>query len=136
MRAIYKLFLLLFCLFAGRAIADSVVVIGYAELPKLDNVTIRKLFTGRLIEIGGTTVTVVNAAPGSVLRKHFLAEFLNQDEEKYTAYWTVRKFIGLGSPPRELPSSAAIIGYVQSTPGAIGYIDQAYLKPGLNVLSK
>jgi cytochrome c oxidase cbb3-type subunit 3 len=43
---------------------------------------------------------------------------------------------GQGAPPKELPSSAEVINYVKSTPGAIGYIDEADLRPELNVLLK
>ncbi|WP_222428755.1 hypothetical protein [Denitratisoma sp. DHT3] len=116
--------------------ADGVAVIGSAELPKLDGVTIQKLFTGRIVEINGTRISVVNAVPGNAVRNRFLATFLNQNDEKYIAYWTVRKFIGKGQPPPELDSGAAVIRFVQSTPGAVGYIDAADLTPGLNVLSR
>ena len=60
--------------------------------------------------------------------------FLNQDEDKFTAYWTVRRYIGKGAPPREMSKSSDIIRFVTSTPGAIGYIDESELRPGLNVL--
>lgn len=131
-----KLLPLLLFLSAGPALADGVAIIGSAELPKLDNTTIQKLFTGRIVEINGTRISVVNAAPGNAVRNRFLTTFLNQDEEKYIAYWTVRKFIGKGQPPPELDSGAAVIRFVQSTPGAIGYVDAADLVPGLNVLNR
>lgn len=100
------------------------------------NLTIQKLFTGKIVKLEGKNITVVNAAPGNAIRSRFLEAYLNQDEEKYIAYWTVRKFIGKGLPPPELDTSAAIINFVQSTPGAIGYIDVADLKAGVNVLSR
>lgn len=124
---------LLFCLLPLPALA-TVIVIGHPSLPKLDEVTIQKIFTGKVIDIGGVNVVAVNAGSGSPLRSRFLQQYLNQDEEKYTAYWTVRRYIGKGTPPRELPGSAEILQFVQSTPGAIGYIDDADNKPGLNVL--
>ena len=78
----------------------------------------------------GIPVTAVNANSGSAVRDRFLQAYLNQDEDKYTAYWTVRRYSGMGAPPRELPSSAEIINFVKSTPGAIGYIDEADVPPG------
>ncbi|GAB2181641.1 hypothetical protein DLREEDagrD3_18640 [Denitratisoma sp. agr-D3] len=133
-KVMYKLLPFLFLLTAGLARAE-VVVIGNPALPKLDPATIQKVFTGRLVEVGDVAITPVNAAPGG-LRRHFLAAYLNQDEEQYRAYWTVRRFIGKGAPPRDLASPGDIIEYVQLTPGAVGYIDSADLKPGLNVLSR
>ena len=50
------------------------------------------------------------------------------------AYWTVRRYIGKGAPPREITKSADLIRFVTTTPGAIGYVDAADVQPGLNVL--
>ncbi len=123
-------------LLAVPAQADNVVVIGHAQLPKLSAVALRKLYTGRSTEVNGAPVIVVNALPGSPVRSRFLSIYVEQDDERYVAYWTVRRFIGKGVPPRELESGTAIIDFVQKTPGAIGYIDAAELKPGLNVLAR
>lgn len=48
----------------------------------------------------GAPVIVVNAPPGSPVRNRFLNTYVEQDEERYVAYWTVRRFIGKGLPPR------------------------------------
>lgn len=103
-------------------------------MPKLDSETVQKVYSGKMIEIGGISITAVHANVGSALRIRFLQSYLNQDEEKYTAYWTVRRYIGKGIPPKELSTGADIINFVQSTPGAVGYVDEADLRPGLNVL--
>ena len=114
--------------------AGGVVVIGDARLTRLDATTLEKVYTGRVIEVDGIPVTAVNANSGSAVRNRFLQAYLNQDEEKYTAYWTVRRYIGKGASPRELRTSAEVIDFVKSTPGAIGYIDEADVPPGVNVL--
>jgi ABC-type phosphate transport system substrate-binding protein len=123
-------------LFACSTTQAAVVVIGHANVPKMDAATVQKIFTGKAIEVGGVPVTALNTRPGSGARSAFLQTYLNQDEEKYTAYWTVRRYIGKGAPPRELAGGAEVINAVQATPGGIGYIDEGDLKPGLNVLLK
>ena len=114
--------------------AGGVVVIGHAGVSGVDAVTIEKIYTGRVIEVNGTFVTAVNAIAGSELRNRFLQAYLHQDEDKYTAYWVVRRYIGKGASPRELPSSADVIKFVNSTPGAIGYVGEAEVQPGMNIL--
>ena len=114
--------------------AQGVVVIGHANLRKLDANTVARIYMGRVIEVDGIPVTAINAVAGSDVRIRFLRSFLNQDEEKYIAYWTVRRYIGKGAWPREIAKSADLIRYVTSTPGAIGYIDAADVEPGMNVL--
>lgn len=117
----------------GSAFAGNIVVIGNSNLSKVDAETISKIFTGKVIEVGGVNVVAVNVIPGS-LRNQFLQAFLKQTDEKYVAYWTVRRYVGKGAPPRELKDVQDVINFVQSTPGAIGYIDEKDLKPGVNVL--
>ncbi|WP_398308662.1 hypothetical protein [Zoogloea sp.] len=123
-------------LVAAPAQADGVVVIGHPQLPRLNATVLRKLYTGRSTEVNGAPVIVVNAPPGSPVRNRFLNTYVEQDEERYVAYWTVRRFIGKGLPPKEMDSAAAVIEFVQKTPGAIGYVDAAELRPGLNVLAR
>ena len=127
---------MLACLLGLAPARAAVIIIGHPNLPKLDDETVLRLYTGKVIEIRGINVIPVNAKPGVAVRQHFLKTFMNQDEEQYTAYWIVRRHIGKGNPPRELATSADIIRYVETTPGAIGYIDEADLTPGLNVLER
>lgn len=129
-----KLISVLLALTLAEAQAD-VVVIGHAGLGKLNTTTVERIFTGKVIEVEGKHVTAVNLKSGA-LRDRFLQRYLNQDDDQYTAYWTVRRFIGKGIPPKELSSAAEVIDFVQNTPGAIGYIDDSELRPGLNVVSR
>lgn len=124
---------LLLLLAFGHAEA-GVVVIGHANLGKLDARTMQKIYTGKVIEVGGIKVIPVDITP-CALRDRFLHSFLNQDNEKYTAYWTVRRYIGKGVPPRELDNPKAVVEFVRSTPGAIGYVDDQDVTPDLNVIS-
>ena len=116
--------------------AGGIVVIGNANLSRIDVATVERIYTGKVVEVEGISIKPVNASSGSAVRIRFLQVYLNEDEDKYTAYWTVRRYIGKGVSPRELSSSADVISFVKSTPGAIGYIDEADLQPGLNVLVK
>jgi len=81
-------------------------------------------------------VVVVNLASGEPLRERFMANVMREDDEKYIAYWTVRKYVGKGAPPREFRSVAEVIAFVQSTAGAVGYIGASDLKPGMNVVTR
>lgn len=112
---------------------EGVVVIANPNVPRTDMESVQRIFTGKQIEVGGVVVVPANLSGGSPARDRFLASVLNQDDEKYRAYWTVRRYIGKGMPPRELRSAQEMISFVQSTPGAIGYVDAGELKPGTNV---
>lgn len=113
---------------------DGLVLIGNAPLKGVNAEVVRRIYSGRVVEIDGTALRPVNLAPGSGLRQRFLEAALQQSDADYVAYWTVRRYIGKGAPPVELRSSAEVIDYVGRTPGALGYIDAAEVRPGLHVL--
>jgi len=121
---------------ASAAAASGVVVIGHATVAGLDAATLERVYTGKAIEVNGVRVIAVNAVTGSDVRSRFLQAYLRQDDDRYAAYWVVRRYIGKGAPPLELPTSVEMIRYVNSTPGAIGYISESDVKPGLNILLK
>jgi len=80
----------------------------------------------------------VNLAKGNVIRIQFMKEVLRQDDDKFIDYWTVRRYVGKGTPPREFDTVEQALEFLRSTPGAIGYVDEtADVKGGLRtVLTK
>lgn len=135
-KALALLLLLPALVLAQGAPADreGVVLIGHPGLQRIDLATAQRLFTGRAVEVAGTPVTPFNLVVGQRARERFMATVMVMDDDKYIAYWTVRKHVGKGTPPRELRSAAEVIEQVSSTPGAVGYILASELRPGLNVL--
>ena len=113
---------LLVLVFSLQAQAE-VIVIGHSDMSELSTKTITRIFTGKTIEIDGSSITPINYHEGNPVRDKFLIKFLNKNEDKYSAYWTVRRFIGKGTPPKELASTTEIIDYVGQNPGAVAYID-------------
>lgn len=113
---------------------DGVAIIAHTALRGIDAEAVRRIYSGRMVELDGQPLRPVHLRTDQPLRQRFLQTTLQQTEADYTAYWTVRRYIGKGTPPPELSSTSEVIGYVQRTPGAIGYIDTAELRPGLNVL--
>lgn len=122
---------------AARAEGESgIVVVGHASLPRIDAGLVQRLFTGRAIEAGGQLATPVNLRSGHPLRQRFLAAYLQTDEDRYRAYWTVRRHVGKGAPPREADSVAELLELVARTPGALGYVEVADVRPGVNVICR
>lgn len=110
------------------------ILIGHAGLPALDKTKVQRIYTGRIVELAGVRLTPVDLPPGNPARTDFIGKVLDQDEDKYTAYWTVRRYVGKGAPPRECASPDEVIEFVTETTGAIGYIDETDVRPGINVL--
>jgi ABC-type phosphate transport system substrate-binding protein len=112
----------------------GVVIVGHPALRKLDLQTVQRIYTGKVVEVDGVPVQPINAPPGQLLRQRFLSDYLQQNEGSYVAYWTVRRYVGKGAPPRELTPVAEVLSQVASTPGAIAYVDEADVTSAVSVL--
>lgn len=112
----------------------GIAVIGHESLPKMDKTMVGRIYTGRTVRVEGIAVQPVNMQATDAKRAAFLREILQQSDDDYVAYWIVRRAIGKGTPPAVMDNAHAVIHFVLSTKGAIGYIDEADLVPGLNVL--
>ena len=139
MRAGSKLILSLLILWGlcgwTAAPAQVLVVVAHPDTPALNEDTLQKIYLGKVIEVSGRAVIPVNLTKGDVSRKAFMEQVMGQDDEKFVAYWTVRRYIGKGSPPREFGTIKEQLEYVRATPGAIGYLrNGAEVKQGLKPL--
>lgn len=132
-----RFFSLLFVLCFSCAEAwgqEALVVIAASGLPKIDLAMLQRLYTGRIVSVGDQTVTPVNLVAGNALRQQFLEQFIGQNEEQYTGYWLVRRYVGKGAPPREFASVEEAVKFIGSTPGALGYVPLSKVPPGANII--
>src|SRR5688500_10116621 len=117
--------------------AGLLVVVANADTPRLDEVTLQRVYLGKIVEIDGKPITPVNLAKGNAARKAFMEQVLTQDDEKFIGYWTVRRYIGKGSPPREFATTEQQLQFLRATPGAVGYVDDSVdVTQGLRTLLK
>jgi ABC-type phosphate transport system substrate-binding protein len=115
----------------------ALMVVANADTPALDEDTLQKIYLGKVVEVNGKPIIPVNLAKGSALRKAFMERILAQDDDKFIAYWTVRRYIGKGSPPREFASVELQLEFLRATPGAVGYFDDSIeVKSGLKTILK
>jgi ABC-type phosphate transport system substrate-binding protein len=70
----------------------------------------------------GQAVLPVDQAGESPARRAFSRAVLSKDVPAVKSYWQTQIFSGRGVPPPEKPSDAAVLDFVESNPGAIGYV--------------
>jgi hypothetical protein len=115
----------------------GVAVVANIDTPALNEVTLQRIYLGKVVEVNGRPVIPVNLPKGNVLRRMFMEHVLTNDDEKFIAYWTVRRYIGQGTPPREFATVEQQLEFLRTTPGAVGYVDEAAdVGPGLKVVFK
>ena len=120
--------------FMALAAQAGVVLIAHPSVHKLDADTVQRIYTGKVIVVGGVSVSPVHLPVGSPQRQHFMADVMQQSEDAYQAYWTVRRYVGKGTPPREVRNLGEALGHVGATPGGIAYVDDADVPAGANVV--
>lgn len=114
----------------------GVVVVAHPDVRKLDLTTVQRIYTGKVVELSGQRVSPVNLAAGHPVRQRFLADFLQSDEPRYQAYWTVRRYVGKGVPPREFATTSEAVAHVVATPGGIAYVEEAEVPAGVNIVAR
>lgn len=92
----------------------------------------RDVFLGDSNSLGGSHVAPVVLQKGSV-QAAFL-QLVGKSESAFEATWRKQVFTGKGSMPRAFESEDALIAYVSSTPGAVGYVSAAKAAGGVKVL--
>lgn len=73
----------------------------------------------------GVVIRPVDLRADSPVRKRFVEELLGRTVSAVRNYWQQIIFAGRGVPPPELDSDAAVVDFVVSHPGAIGYVSDA-----------
>jgi ABC-type phosphate transport system substrate-binding protein len=81
-----------------------------------------------------SAIRPVDLRPHSPARSTFTKEVLKRTVDAVRAYWQQRIFSGRGVPPPELDSEGAVVSYVLTHEGAIGYVSADLDLEGAKVL--
>ena len=81
----------------------------------------------------GARIVPINLPADHPLRQKFSLQVFNKLPEEMQEYWDEQYFQGV-SPPYVLASVAAVLQFVASTPGAIGYVDAVTVNEQVKVL--
>lgn len=123
---------------AGRVSAATpprIAVIVGASAPRLalDRDTLRDIYLKKIfVDKEGHRLIPVNLPPESPLREAFTHLLIRMPDNRLQDYWNRQYFQGV-SPPYVLASQQAVVRFVASTPGAIGYVSACFLGPDVHV---
>lgn len=96
---------------------------------------ISDVFLGKVTSLpDGSSVTLVDQPESNPLRDEFYLKVANKSAAQAKAHWAKLYFTGRGVPPREGKDSSDVKKILNSTHGAIGYIDQSSLDSSVKVL--
>lgn len=82
----------------------------------------------------GEPIRPVDLEPGSPTRTAFSDHVLKRSVSAVRLYWQQRIFSGRELPPPELDSDAAVLQFVQNSPGSIGYVSANTTLSGVKLI--
>ncbi len=123
-------------LLAPCALAGGVVVAGAkSPISALNKEQVRDLFLGYISSLpDGRSAMLIDQPQSSPLRDEFYLKVANKSAAQAKAQWAKLYFTGRGVPPREAVDSNDIKRMLNSTPDAIGYIEESDLDSSVKVI--
>jgi ABC-type phosphate transport system substrate-binding protein len=102
-----------------HVVAHPAVTVSSLSRAELSAIFMRRRRSWR----DGTEVRPVEPSSRSHVRERFSRAVHGKSVAFVTRYWHRVIFAGRGVPPEELPSDAAVLEYVRTHRGAIGYVE-------------
>lgn len=132
------LLIILMFLLAMPAQAGGLVVIASPQVP-VETISVSDMaaiYTLKKTSWGNNIPMVpVNREANSPLREKFSEAVFNLSPQELVEYWNQLRYKGK-LPPLVQTSDQAVLGFVRSVPGAIGYIDASQATTGVKVLMR
>jgi hypothetical protein len=120
-----------------RSLLADVLVVTAANAPPiaLSKNQISYVFLGKLTSLpDGSSTIPIDQAESNLLRDEFYLKVTNKSAAQAKAHWAKLYFTGRGVPPHEAVDSDDVKRILNSTPGAIGYIERTALDSSVRVI--
>lgn len=94
------------------------------QIAEISDSDLRAIFTGEKTRFADGSHAVPVILKGGPVHEVFLKKHLGENPENFRAQWHKAIFTGQGALPKTFDSESAVIEYVASTPGAVGYVSR------------
>jgi ABC-type phosphate transport system substrate-binding protein len=85
---------------------------------------LRDIFIGARTRFGNGSRAVPVLLKGGPVHEVFLNRIVGDSPDEFRVRWRRAVFTGQGAMPKEFQSEIALLDYVATTPGAIGYVSR------------
>ena len=134
-----KLILSLFLvtLFAYNACAENVIIVNRNNpVVNISSVGLKKIYNGiTKFWDDGKKAVPVDLIDSHPLAIKFTNTIIGVDMETKRKFWIQKLFAGVGTPPHQEKDDSAVVSYVASEPGAIGYVKKESVTSAVKVVT-
>ncbi len=125
-RSLYIPMLLLMLCSAASLHAQKMVIIvnRSAKVEEIGMNDLRGIFLGTSTRFKSGVAAVPVLMHSGPEHDDFLAEYIGKVDASFRTVWRSLVFTGVASMPKTEDGDAAMVAYVASTPGAIGYVSK------------
>jgi ABC-type phosphate transport system substrate-binding protein len=137
-RSLQHFCIVLILLCSHRLVADELLIIVAKDsaITKINSRQLERIFRRKtLINQQGEGWVPINLGIDNPLRLAFSKRLFKQRPAEMETFWNIQYFKGI-SPPYVVTSEEAVLRFVASTPGAIGYINPCHMDSRVRVLMK
>jgi hypothetical protein len=120
-----KIYILLLALsWAAVSFSGDFVVIVSKDCPlaSVSPTDLKRLYTGKLDNIGGTSVTGTNLSLDNPAAVSFLSEIVGMATTDYKSFWMAQQIRGGSSAPAVKKTASDMITYIKDNANAVGYV--------------
>lgn len=120
---------ILFCtvlsVFTWDKASAEVTVIANSQVrdETLTQKELKMIYLGKKIKWGDGTKIVFVTQDENRVHQEFLDLYVGKTPSQFRYFWKKNLFSGSGMPPKNFDSQEALVRFVSSTKGAIGYIE-------------
>lgn len=118
--------------------AETVLVVNKNNpITSLTKAQLKKILMGQQAKWpSGTPVSVLLTAPGSPDRKVAIADICGMTENEYSTWFLKANFQGQSvQAPKTMPTGKAIVQLTQLVAGAVAFVSQDDVTPGVKVIT-
>lgn len=113
------------------------IVIGHPDLglTSIKAETVKNVFLGKTTKLDNGVKVSFGILKEGPAHENFLGGVVGKTPSQFLSYWRKLAFSGKGTMPEEFESEDALVAYVKTTPGAIGYVSDSAATAGVAVLT-
>lgn len=119
--------------------SSDLLVVVHPSNPaaRLERADLRRIFqTSKKSWPSGDRIEPLNLPEGTSQREQFDLAVLGFSPDETVRFWIDRKVRGDARPPRKVSNPSAVLSYVASSPGAIGYVPSGVPAHGVRVVAR
>ena len=113
----------------------AVVVNKSSSLVSVSSTDLKRIFTGKMNDIGGKKVVSANLSLDNPAAASFISTVVGMAIADYRSFWLAEQVRGGSSAPVVKKSSEAMTAFLIENPDAIGYVEPDKVTADLKVLT-